>query len=102
MKFDPGRRLAEAELKELFRYISSSGGTVILSKHAKERMQERGYSLRDIIHIITNGSLTRSEYNESFANWNYTFKGKDIDGDAGGVVLSVDTQYNCVIITVLS
>jgi hypothetical protein len=32
----------------------------------------------------------------------YTFKGEELDGDNGGVVLAVGTQYRCVIITVLS
>jgi hypothetical protein len=102
MKFDPSSRLAEAELKELISYIQRSSGTVILSRHAKERMLERGYSLRDILHIIAHGTLACSEFNLTLANWKYTFKGEDLDGDSGGVVLSVGTQYRCVIITVLS
>ena len=45
MKFDPSKKLSESELKDLLAYIQGSGGTVILSRHAKERMLERGYSL---------------------------------------------------------
>ena len=101
MKFDPSKELSECELKDLLAYIQGSGGTVI-SKHAKERMLERGYSTRDIMHIIANGSLTGSNFNQALANWKYTFKGEDLDGDNGGVVMAVGTQYRCVIITVLS
>jgi hypothetical protein len=102
MKFDPSKELSERELKDLLAYIQGSGGTVIISKHAKERMLERGYSTRDIMHIIANGSLTGSDFNQALANWKYTFKGEDLAGDNGGVVLAVCAQYRCVIITVLS
>ena len=102
MKFDPSKELSERELKDLLAYIQGSGGTVILSSHARERMQERGYSLRDILHIIAHGTLTGSKFNQALANWKYTFKGEDLDGDNGGVVLAVGTQYRCVIITVFS
>jgi hypothetical protein len=101
MKFDPSKELFERELKDLLAYIQGSDGTIILSKHAKERMQERRYSYRDIMHIIADGTLTGSEFNSALANWKYTFKGEDLDGKQGGVVLSVGTHYQCVIITVL-
>ena len=102
MKFDPSKQLSENKLKDLLAYIQGSGGSVILSKHAKERMQQRGYSLRDIMYIIANGSLADSEFNDAFANWKYTFKGEDLEGTEGGVVFSVGRHYQCIIITVLS
>ena len=40
MKFDPSKKLSESKLKDLLAYIQGSGGTVILSRHAKERMLE--------------------------------------------------------------
>jgi hypothetical protein len=106
MKFDPSKELSERELKDLLACIQGSDGTLIISKHAKERMLERRYSLRDVLHIIAHGTMTGSEFNQAPANWKYTFKGEDLDGDNGGVVLAVGThvgtQYSCVIITVLS
>ncbi len=101
MKFDPSKELSERELKDLLADILSSG-QFIMSKHAKERRLERGYSTQDIMHIIVHGTLTGSEFDQALANWKYTFKGEDLDGDNGGVVLAVGTQYRCVIITVLS
>jgi hypothetical protein len=43
MRFDPTKKLSELEVKDLIDYIWSSGGTSIPSRHAKERMVERGY-----------------------------------------------------------
>jgi hypothetical protein len=98
MKFDPSKELSERELKDLL----ACDRTVNLIKHAKDRMQERNYSLRDIMHIIAHGTLIKSEFFSGSASWRYVFKGEDLEGDTGGVVLSVNNQYRFVIITVLA
>ena len=102
MKFDPAKELSEKEIKDLIDYIWSGRGTIIPSRHSKERMAERGYSLRDVIHIISNGSLVDSMFNDTLKNWKYTFKGEDLDETTGGVVISIARHYKCIIITVLS
>ncbi len=102
MKFDLKIELSESEVKDLFIDIWNRGGTIIITGHAKERMQERGYSLRDVVHIISNGSLVNSEFNEPMENWKYKFEGIDLEDTAGGVVFSIASQNTCVIITVLS
>ncbi len=98
MKFDPSKELSERELKDLL----ACDRTVYPCKHAKDRMQERNYSLRDIMHIVAHGTLIKSEFFSDSASWRYLFKGEDLDGDNGGVVLSVNNQYRFVIITVLA
>lgn len=101
MRFDSTRELSEPDVKGLINDIWSNGGTII-SGHAKKRMKERGYSFRDIMHIITNGSLTNSEFNSSIGNWKYKFEGEDLDATTGGVVVAIPEHHKCIIITVLS
>ena len=50
MKFDQSREIAADEAKSIIHEIVADG-ILILSRHAKERMEERGYSLQDVIHI---------------------------------------------------
>lgn len=103
MRFDPTKELSEPEVKDLINLIwNNSDGIIIISKHAKERMKERGYSFRDIMHIISNGSLIETEFNGSIKNWKYKFEGDDLENTAGGVVVAINSQYKCIIITVLS
>jgi len=102
MRFDPTKELTEREVKDLFDYIWSSGGTIIPSRHAKERMKERGYSIRDVMHIISNGNLVEAVFNKELENWKYTFRGEDLEDTKGGVVASIAKHYKCIIITVLS
>lgn len=102
MRFDPTRLLTEKEVKEHVQAIVGHGGTLILSAHAKNRMTDRGYSLRDIHHIILDGTLVNSIPNEKSCNIKYTFNGPDLDGDSGSVVITLVTVRECVVITVLS
>jgi hypothetical protein len=54
------------------------------------------------MHIISNGSLVESEFNNLMENWKYRFEGEDLDDTTGGVVVSIARHYKCIIITVLS
>jgi len=101
MPFDPTEQLTESKVKEMVRDILDHGGELTLSYHARERMEERNYGYRDIRYIIGHGQMTDSVFNERANNWKYTFKGKDLDGDSGKVVLAIITAKNCIIITVI-
>jgi ribulose bisphosphate carboxylase small subunit len=102
MNFDPTQELAEPDLKKVIRSVLSSDGVLYYSRHAEQRMMERGYNYRDISYILERGYLVSSEYNARAANWKYTIRGEDLDGDGGTVVIAIIKQCEAVIITVLS
>ena len=102
MAFNPTTRLEEKAVQDMVHDIVSHGGVLTPSKHAKERMMERGYTYRDITRIISHGNLRDAEFNQDAQNWKYTFHGEDLDGDHGAVVIALVSANNCVIITVLS
>ncbi len=101
MRFNPADELSNDDAHQLIREIVNSG-TVIESKHAKKRMQERGYSTHDVTYILLHGKITAKEHNQKANNWAYTVRGDDLDGDEGGVVTAVINQSQSVIITVLA
>ena len=100
MKFNSADEL---EIKDALRIIREivSDGTLIISNHAKERMRERGYSIHDVEYILLHGDITKKEFNEKTSNWKYTVKGKDLDGDDGGVALAIIRRMSSIVITVL-
>lgn len=102
MKFDSTRELTERDVKEHVQDILDHGGELILSKHARVRMAERGYSFRDIVNIVRTGNLANTEFNDAAKNWKYTFRGPDLDGDEGAVVIALSSLKNCVVISLLS
>ncbi|MEW6291396.1 MAG: DUF4258 domain-containing protein [Thermodesulfobacteriota bacterium] len=63
-----------------------AGGEIIISKHAKGRMRERGYSTHDVEHILLRGEITHKEFKDKTQSWAYTIKGDDLENDQGGVV----------------
>lgn len=79
-----------------------TGGTIIISSHAKERMIERKYTAHDVEYVLLNGKITKKEFNTKAQNWAYTIKGKDTEGDDAGVVAAIVRRMSVVVITVLS
>lgn len=90
------KSLPEPELKNLIRDILNNGD-LVPSRHARERMQLRKYSLADVRHILKNGALLQSELNEE--QFRYTLRGEDLEGDPGEVVITIQGS-RIVIITV--
>jgi len=74
-------------------------GYVVPSKHAREQMPLRNYSMADIIYIIRNGSYVGADLREG--RYGYTFEGDDIEGHPGCVVVGFnETLDKMIIVTV--
>ncbi|MBI5558427.1 MAG: DUF4258 domain-containing protein [Deltaproteobacteria bacterium] len=101
MEFDPVQEIDIEKAHSIIREIVASG-ELIVSKHAKARMRERGYSTQDVEYILIRGKITNKEFKENTQSWAYTIKGDDLEGDEGGVVTVIISRQACVIITVLS
>jgi hypothetical protein len=102
LTFNPTKQLNEKEVKECVNDIVGYGGELIYTRHASKRMEERGYSYRDIYKILLHGSLVDVEENTAAGNWKYTFAGEDLDGDSGSVIIALVQRQECVVITLLS
>ncbi len=101
MRFDPSAELDAVEAQRIIREIINNG-VLIISRHAKTRMVERGYTTHDIEHILLHGSITKKEINTHTNNWVYTVRGFDLEGDEGGVVAAISCLKESIVITVLS
>lgn len=99
MNFDPTRKLDEEAVKATVREVLGHGGGFTYTKHARERMIERNFTFRDVVHIIEHGTLKDSEYNELATNWKYKFEGTDLEGCKGVAVIAITIHKNCVLIT---
>lgn len=101
MKYDPAKELSKDEVAALVREIVENG-ILILSRHARERMKERGYSIQDVQFILTHGEVQASSFDKLTGNWKYRFYGDDLDGGTGTVIVAIALQHKAVVITVLS
>ena len=74
-------------------------GYVIPSSHAKDQMRNRSYSVTDVRYILKNGNIIKKEITENKRC--YTFRGNDLDGHPGEVVIELyASARKMVIITV--
>ncbi len=91
--------LGPAEAKSLARDVLENG-RIIFSNHAEKRMLERGYGRNDVFHILLYGHVTKVDQGRN-NTWVYTFRGEDLEGDDGGVVITFIESFTGLIITVL-
>jgi hypothetical protein len=101
MDFNPTDALDDQTARAIIRDIVHSG-TIIWSRHAKERMAERGYTTSDVIYILLHGQIIKKEIDPIHNNWSYTFTGDDLDGDEGSVVTAILRRTLGIVITVLA
>jgi hypothetical protein len=100
MEFNPSKELSNNAATALVRDIVENG-TLIISRHAKERMFERGYTTQDVEFILTHGKIQSSEFDKLTGNWKYRFHGDDLDGGTGTVIVAIVRQMSSIVITVL-
>jgi len=101
MEYDPAKELSQDKAATLVREIVENG-VLILSRHARDRMKERGYSIQDLQFILTHGKVQASSFDELTGNWKYRFHGDDLDGGTGTVIVAIALQHKAVVITVLA
>ncbi len=91
----------EARLIEKIKACLSSG-EFLDSYHAKLRQGEREVLRREIIFVLNHGyhEKARDKFDEHHATWNYSMRGKTIDGKDLRVVISFDKE-TMLIITVI-
>lgn len=94
------KKYSKREALKLIRRIVQEG-KVILSKHARQRMQERKVTVEDILFIVKNGIInTEPEIHIKTGRWTYRVEGKDLDERS--IHLLVDIYEEDVIIIVLT
>ena len=100
MQFNPSSQTSNAEALKIIREITSDG-IIIFSRHAKERMLERGYTSHDVEYILTHGKIVKQEFKNNTQTWTYKISGADLEGDNGTIIVAIIKRMSAVIITVL-
>lgn len=97
--FDPTKELSGHEAIVLIKDIIENYQVIILP-HTRGRMEERGYSDQDVIHVLETGVVASTEFDGERKNWKYRVEGTDIDGVEGVVITAIVSDYRLVVITV--
>lgn len=71
--------------------------------HARIRQKERRIILPEIIQVLSTGTHEKSKdrIDEAFNEWNYSIRGKTIDGRMLRIIISFDEETKLLIITAI-
>jgi len=86
---------AERTIREILQ-----SGHVLVSRHAKEMMRERGYTLGDVLFILEHGAVTKREEGQN-RQYRYHVHGDDLEGHKGIVIVAIIRRDKLAIVTVL-
>ena len=87
-------------LKKIKECISSE--KYAFTKHALDRVQERGIDIPTTIYVLLNGNedKQKTRFDKDINAWKYAIRGKTIENLDVRVILAID-EYEMVIITVM-
>jgi hypothetical protein len=79
-----------------------ANGLILYSKHANQRMLERGIIKPEVELILTKGhhEAKKDQFNEEFQSWDYAIKGKTVDGRTLRIVIGL-AEPNILVITAI-
>ena len=95
-------RLSKKEAEQKIHEISLNSRNVIVTDHAKERMEERGFVTQDLFGILREGYVdSEAVLDKDKNNWKYKItKRIDTIREAGVVTAIVDDYKRLIIITI--
>ena len=82
---------------------SITNGNFYDVSHAEGRKEERNITRPEYLYVLKHGyhEPKKDEYKEEFKAWNYSIRGKTVDGRELRVVVSFDDNF-MLIITVIN
>jgi hypothetical protein len=96
-------RLNDANALKLLREIVKDSGRVVVLKHAKARMKERGITLPQVLEVLRKGSLAEPACLDIHGNWKVTVRCKTCGENvavAGAIDMTQEPQERVFVITV--
>ena len=78
----------QEEAKRLIREIAKTGW-IRLTTHCRQRMQERGVHMDDLMQSLLWGEVTELQENPGCQNWECRISGHDLEGDPLIVMIAI-------------
>lgn len=97
LPFDPDRPLSYERAAQRIKTLWKSGN-YRFTKHAQQRLLQRGFSDADIRHLINYGRVT--EHSRPAGAWRYRLSGQTVDGHRADAFFEVEGN-TLALVTVL-
>lgn len=95
---------ASGSLADMSQHINSMaqhGAQITLSKHARERMEQRHVSLEDIREVLSHGSIRHAPRKGDQGDMIYKLEQEDTRGSKDGEVVVIPREDSLFIVTVM-
>lgn len=93
------------KVKDIKKVLMSGCGYIRIGSHAKQRMQDRGYTKGDIVSSIMTGSVKEIQYGYNHdlgrSTFKYVIEGKDLSGNPIVSVLAEEGKTAYLVVTVM-
>lgn len=90
-----------AEMSQRINALAKNGAEIRLSKHAKERMEQRNFTLDDIRVVLQNGAIKTPPRMGKQGDYSYKMEDDDTNGTKDGEVVVVPEENSLFIVTVM-
>ncbi len=92
--------LSRSEAGDLARQCVENG-FVVITRHAKQRLIERGFTTLDVERVLAKGCVYKApEFDIKFREWKYRLEGKTVDDEELILVICFKPQPAAFVITV--
>jgi Domain of unknown function (DUF4258) len=81
---------------------AAADGFVLYSKHANERMLQRGIIKPEVEYVLMNGrhEVKKDQFNKLYSTWDYAIKGKTVDGRNLRIIVTL-VEPNVLVVTTI-
>lgn len=98
----PSRRkppLTPQEVAETIRWVLNGDGSLIPSRHFRERGQQRDFTVQDALLILEHGTVFPApQWNERMEDWTYDIRDMDAEGEPLTVRIGISPDRRVMIL----
>lgn len=89
------KALSPVQATEAIHRILEHRDAISFSRHLRERMRERAFTMDDVRRVLLYGVVGPSpEWNSEYQNWVYVVRGSDYDNDPLAIVVAIEPAHS--------
>lgn len=91
------KALTAPELVAAIAAILTRHKGLVLTHHARQRALERGFTVDDVVRVLTSGCLVQTAFDDQHHVWKYSIAGRGFDNEPLTVVVAIEDNRIVVI-----
>ncbi|MCE9522327.1 MAG: DUF4258 domain-containing protein [Alphaproteobacteria bacterium] len=93
-------KLSAAEARKVIREIASDDARLLISTHARERMERRSVSIDDVLKVVRTGLIVEGPYLGVKGDWRVELQ-RSLSEDVVSVAVAIKWRTRLLVVTVI-